>query len=495
MSAASDASGASAASSPSPAPSPPSGTPSVAARLDRLPLSGWHRRLIVIVGLGAFFDLYEVFLGGVLGAVLTDAWSLSGTQKSMVIAAAFLGMFAGANILSVAADRLGRRRMFLVNLALYSFFSLAAAFAPNLGVLLALRFLAGLGLGAELVLVDTYLAEFLPRRVRGRYISWAYTVGFVGVPIAALLGARLVASRELLGLAGWRWLLIFGAVGAFVIWAARSRLPESPRWLVSRGRGAEAAQVVAGIEERVTAGSAAALPPVPDEEPAPPVRRNVPLSEMFGPAYRRRTVMLWIFQVLQTVAYYGFGSLAPVVLVAKGYEVTESLTFAALSFLGYPIGSALAVPLIDRIERKLLIIGSAAGIGVFGIVFAAARLPWLIVTAGFLLTVCSNVFSNAFHTYQTEVFPTGMRSSAVGIAYSLSRLTSAVLPFVAVRVLDSAGATAVFTGSAVLIVLLCLDIALLGPRTTGRGLEAVAERPEGDPGAGTAAGKPTETTT
>jgi putative MFS transporter len=226
----------------------------------------------------------------------------------------------------------------------------------------------------------------------------------------------------------------------------------------------------------VRAESGGELPPVPDDEPAAPVRRNVPLREMFRADYRRRTVMLWIFQVLQTVAYYGFGSLAPVVLLSKGYEITESLTFASLSFLGYPIGSALAVPLIDRIERKLLIIGSAAGIGVCGIVFAAARLPWLIVLAGFLLTVCSNIFSNGFHTYQTEIFPTGMRSSAIGIAYSLSRLTSAVLPFVAIRVLDLAGATAVFTGSAVLIVLLCLDIGLLGPRSTGRSLEAVAER-------------------
>jgi putative MFS transporter len=453
------------------------GSARIAARLDRLPLGRWHLRLITVVGLGAFFDLYEVFLGGVLGAVLADAWSLSSTQKSLVIASAFAGMFVGANVLSVAADRLGRRRMFLVNLAAYSVFSLAAACAPNLDTLLVLRFLAGLGLGAELVLVDTYLAEFLPRQVRGRQISWAYTVGFVGVPIAALLGARLVATRELAGVAGWRWLLVFGALGAFVIWAARTGLPESPRWLLAQGRTEEAEAVVGGIEERVRTATGRELPPVTDGGETAEVRRNVPLTEMFRGAYRRRTVMLWIFQVLQTVAYYGFGSLAPVVLLAKGYEVTTSLTYAALSFLGYPIGSALAVPLIDRMERKLLIIGSAAGIGVLGIVFAAARMPWLIVAAGFLLTVCSNVFSNAFHTYQTEIFPTGMRSSAIGVAYSLSRLTSAVLPFIAISVLDSAGATAVFTGSAVLIVLLCLDIGLLGPRTTGRSLETVAERP------------------
>ena len=255
-------------------------SPSPAARLDRLPVTGWHRRLLVVTGLGVFFDLYEIFLGGVLGAVLTETWSLSGTQKSTLIAAAFAGMFVGANVLSVAADRLGRRRMFLVNLAVYSLFSLLAAFSPNLDVLLVLRFLAGLGLGGELILVDTYLAEFLPRGVRGRYISWAYTVGFLGVPIAALLGARLVASRELLGMDGWRWLLVFGGLGALVVWAARSRLPESPRWLTARGRQDEASALVDGIEARVRAESGRPLPPVLDGHRW--VRRDVPLGEMFA---------------------------------------------------------------------------------------------------------------------------------------------------------------------------------------------------------------------
>ena len=150
----------------------------------------------------------------------------------------------------------------------------------------------------------------------------------------------------------------------------------------------------------------------------------MPLAEMFRGDQRRRTVMWWIFQVLQTVGYYGFGSLAPVVLTAKGHTVTESLLYAALSFCGYPIGSALSIPLIDRIERRTLIIASALGIAGCGLAFGFATPPGPIVTFGFLLTVCSNVFSNAFHVYQTEIFPTGLRSSAIGIAYSLSRLTS-----------------------------------------------------------------------
>ncbi|WP_306320879.1 MULTISPECIES: MFS transporter [unclassified Streptomyces] len=449
-------------------------------RLDRLPVGPWHRRLTAIVGVGAFFDLYEVFLGGVLAAALAESWQLSGTEKSWLIASGFLGMFVGANVLSVLADRFGRRKMFLVNLGLYSLFSLGCAFAQDATQLSVLRFLAGLGLGAELVLVDTYLAEFLPRKVRGRYIAWAYTLGFVGVPVAALLGARLVAERELFGVDGWRWLLVAGALGAAFIQLLRTRLPESPRWLAARGRQEEAEAVVRDIEHRQASPAVEARGPGQSPETSTPARPaeaadagKVPLGRMFKAPYARRTVMWWIFQVLQTVGYYGFGSLAPVVLQAKGHTVTESLSYAALSYLGYPVGSALSVPLIDRIERRTLIILSALGIAVCGLVFGFADASWLIVGAGFLLTVCSNVFSNAFHVYQTEIFPTGMRSSAIGIAYSLSRLTSVVLPFVAIDVLEDLGADAVFIGSGVLMVVLCLNVRILGPRTTGRSLESI----------------------
>ncbi|MFI1616541.1 MFS transporter [Streptomyces lydicus] len=458
----------------SPTPERRGGTPDghrAAARLDRLPPSRWHRRITLVVGIGAFFDLYEIFLGGVLAAVLAQQWHLGHTAKSWVIAAGFLGMFAGANVLSVLADRFGRRRMFLVNLGAYALFSLLCAFAPNLSWLLALRALSGLGLGAELVLVDTYLAEFLPRAVRGRYIAWAYTLGFVGVPVAALLGARLVAAHQPLGVDGWRWLLVAGALGAAFIQLMRRQLPESPRWLTVQGRGEEAERIVAGLEERVARETGGSLPSVPETETVP--ERKVPLGEMFRGDHRRRTVMWWIFQVLQTVGYYGFGSLAPVVLTAKGHTVTESLLYAALSFCGYPLGSALSVPLIDRIERRTLIIASALGIAGCGLAFGFADATWAIVAFGFLLTVCSNVFSNAFHVYQTEIFPTGLRSSAIGIAYSLSRLTSVVLPFVALSVLDDLGPAAVFSASAGLMLLLCLDVALLGPRTTGRSLERI----------------------
>lgn len=433
---------------------------------------------MVLVGLGTFFDLYEVFLGGVLAPVLAKEFGLGSTGKALVIAAGFAGMFVGANVLSVAADRLGRRRVFILNLLVYSLFSLAAAFSPNIETFLILRFLAGMGLGAELVLVDAYLAEFAPSRVRGRMTAWAYTIGFLGVPLAALLGGRLVARQELFGIDGWRWLLVFGGLGAVLVLALRTQLPESPRWLESRGRDAEARNVVAAIVRKVAPQTP--LPPAPaasdiaalGDDEAPSVGEVLRIAFR---DYRSRTVMLVIFQILQTVAYYGFATLAPLVLVSKGFTVTDSLGYAALSFAGYPLGSLVSVPLVERFERKYLIIAAALGIAVFGIVFAAAGSVMVIVAAGFLLTAVSNVFSNAFHIYQAEIFPTAIRTTASGIAYSLSRATSTVLPFVAVPALATLGPVAVFSGSAVLIVLLCLDVAVLGPRSTGLELEHVQQ--------------------
>lgn len=455
------------------------GTPSLAARLDRVPISGWHRQITAIVGVGSFFDLYEVFLGGVLAAVLAKQWHLGSSGKAVVIAAAFAGMFVGANVMSRLADRIGRRRVFMINLASYSLLSLIAAFSPNLTFFVIIRFLSGVGIGAELVLVDTYLSEFLPGRVRGRYISWAYVVGFLGVPVAALIGARTVAQHQVLGLDGWRWLLIAGGLGAVFVLLIRRRLPESPRWLETTSRRDEAEQIVLEVERRSGVETALAPSPVPQTagaaHPVPEAPPRVRLAELFGPECRRRTVMMMVFNVLQTVGYYGFGTLAPLVLASKGYTVTSSLGYAALAFCGYPIGALLAVPIVERMERKYLIIVSVVAIAVLGIVFGSATNTVVIVSAGFLLTVASNVFSNAYHVYQAEIFPTRVRSTAVGMCYSLSRAVSAVLPFVAVAALDGFGPVGVFGGAAVVMAVLCLDVGLFGPRSTGLSLEESAE--------------------
>ncbi|OAT69766.1 MFS transporter [Mycobacteroides immunogenum] len=445
--------------------------------LDTLPITRWHWRFVVLVGLGIFFDLYEVFLGGILAPVLAVQFHLDSFGKACVISAVFAGMFLGANILSMAADRFGRRRVFMTNLLVYSGFSLASAFAPDIVTFCVLRVLSGVGLGAELVLADTYLAELLPARSRGKMTAWSYTIGFLGVPVAAMLGGKLVVQHSILGLDGWRWLLVFGSFGALLVLCMRTALPESPRWLESRGRSVEA--------EAVVSAAVAKCPPDSNAQNLSGRQRSSlcadnsdvggpKIKELLAIAYRDhrpRLAMLLIFQVLQTAAYYAFGILAPLVLINKGLDIAEALSYSALSFAGYPLGALASVLLVDRYERKYLVIASALGIAFFGIVFAGAANVAVAVIAGFLLTVVSNVFSTAMHIYQAEIFPTEIRATASGTAYSLSRATATLLPFVAIPILTTFGPVGVFWGSAILIIVLCLDVAILGPRTTGKKLE------------------------
>lgn len=451
--------------------STPSVTASIAARMDRLPITRTHRLATVAVGLGMFFDIYEVFLSGVLSGVLATEFHLTKAALAPVLASTFIGMFLGALVLGRVADRLGRRRAFLLNLGLYSAFSLLGAFSPTAVWLMVTRFFAGLGLGAELPLADTYLTDLLPADRRGRYLAWAYTVSFAGVPFVGFL-AHSLFETTVLGLAGWRWIFIIGSLGSLVVFFLRRGLPESPRWLESVGRTEEAERIVAEFESEARAGGGQLADPEPSETTdTSPAGSSV--RDLFRPPYLRRIVMMSVFHLFQTVGYYGFGTMVPLVLAAKGFPVGQSLLFTAVTYLGYPVGSALSLPVVERVERKWLIIGALVGMAGFGLAFASSHAMTPILVFGFLYTATSNVFSNAYHVYQAEIFPTALRSTAASGTYSLSRLSTALMPFVLVPLLASAGVTALFTVVCAALAVVAVNVAVLGPRTTGRRLEAV----------------------
>jgi len=471
-------------SEPGLAPTPGSGGPttggSIAARMDRLPITRTHRHATVAVGLGMFFDIYEVFLAGVLSGVLTTQFHLTKAALAPVLGSTFIGMFLGALILGRAADRFGRRGAFLLNLALYSAFSLLGAFSPNAVWLMITRFFAGLGLGAELPLADAYLSDLLPARRRGRYIAWAYTISFVGVPFVGFL-AHSLFEITVLGLAGWRWIFIIGALGSVVVFFLRRGLPESPRWLETVGRTEQAEQITARFEAEARADGHELADPATDAPadttPASDTPARTPgvepIRNLFRPPYGRRTGMMLVFHLLQTFGYYGFGTLVPVVLAAKGFPVGQSLLFTAVTYLGYPVGSALSLPFVERVERKFLIIGAAIGMALFGVLFGMSHAMAPILIFGFLYTATSNVFSNSYHIYQAEIFPTGLRSTAASGTYALSRLTTAVMPFILVPLLNKSGVGALFAVVCGAMAVVALNVAVLGPRTTGRRLETV----------------------
>jgi len=443
----------------------------IGERLNSLPVGKVHKKITTLIGVGLFFEFFEVFLAGVLSSVLQEKFHISANIMPLLLGSSFLGMFFGAIFLSGMADRFGRKRVFIVNLTIYSIASLLIALSPNVALVIVFRFIAGFGLGSQPALCDTYMSEIIPAQKRGRYIAWAYTLSFLAIPIEGFL-ARFLVPLSPLGLDGWRWMFLIGAVGAIIVFIGARSLPESPLWLVSVGRSGEAEKIYRKLAEGASVSEPKAAP-VKTQEITNKKQEKVPYSAIFKKPLLKGTVMIYIFQIFQTIGYYGFGTLAPVVLASKGYTITSSLEYVALSFIGYPLGSLLSVPLIERIDRKWLVVLSAFGMGVFGLMFGMASSPSLIIIAGFIYTIVSNIFSNAFHTLMVEIFPTAVRATAAGGAYSISRIMSGLMPFVLLPVLHSSGASMMFTIVAGAMLILILDVGLLAPSTTGKSLELV----------------------
>ncbi|MFD6161195.1 MFS transporter [Nocardia sp. NPDC060256] len=408
-------------------------------RLDELPVRPIHRKLVALVGAGLFFDLYELFLAGTITGVLKQEMHLSTFQLSGILASAFAGQFLGALVIGRLSDVFGRRRMFMINIALYSGFTLLGAFSPNIMFLMATRFLAGLGIGAEMTVSDTYLSEVVPPQVRGRMIAMAYTIGFCAVPTVGFLAKWLVPLQPF-GVDGWRWLFVIGGLGAAVVVVARRDMPESPHWLAR--------------QQNKTQG--------------------LPFSAIVRPPYRGKTTLFSAVMILQVFGYYGFGTLAVLVLDRKGFEVVTSLSYLAITYLGYPLGSLLAIPLMERIERKYLVMGTATLMALFGLTFGFATSVPLILLSGGLFTIASNVFSDAIHAYLPESFPTAVRGTASGATYSLSKVSTALLPFLLLPLLDRAnGPGLVFSVITVALLVMVALVGVWGPITGRRALDEV----------------------
>jgi putative MFS transporter len=332
------------------------------------------------------------------------------------------------------------------------------------------RLLAGIGIGVELVTIDTYLAELMPKHLRGRAFVANAAIQFSILPVSAGLAWWLVPQSPF-GIAGWRWLVAIGAFGAVAVWFIRRRLPESPRWLAQHGRVEEANRIASWLEAGAVVAHPAQLPIVPPEQ-APVARGS--LGEIWRPPYLRRTIMLILFNVFQSVGYYGFANWVPTLLIKNGITITHSLQYTFIIAIAAPCAPLLFFGLADRVERKWLVMVSALGVAVFGLIFAQVRSPVAVIGFGVLVTVANNIMSFAFHTYQAELYPTRIRAVAVGFVYSWSRLSVVFMAFVIAFTLRDFGVSGVFTLIAGSMVIVIVATGLLGPRTRNLSLEEIA---------------------
>ena len=454
-------------------------TASVTARLDRLPATRtiWH--LVILLSLGGVFEFYDLFFTGYVVPGLVKSGLLAHvkvgifTGPAAFVAATFFGLWIGTLVFGYVADRYGRRTIFTFSLLWYCLFTLLMAFATTGGWLLALRAIAGIGIGVELVTIDTYIAELVPKDMRGRAFAVNQGIQFGVVPIVALLAWLLVPAAPL-GFDGWRWVVVIGAVGAIFVWFIRLGVPESPRWLVQHGRREEADRVTTMLERRVAADLGGAALPPPLASAAPEIQAEGSFAEIWAPPYRSRTIMMMVFQFFQTVGFYGFASWVPTLIAQKGINLGTSLEYAFIIAIANPFGPFLAFGIADRIERKWMIVGAAVGIAVFGLLFAFQSTMALLILFGVLITLSNNILSFSFHAYMTELFPTRVRARAVGFVYSFSRVSTVFVAFVIGWFLKTGGVPAVFGFIAVSMLIVIISIGGFGPKTRSLQLEAIS---------------------
>ncbi len=441
------------------------------ARLDRRPISSFHYRIFWLVGAGMFFDGYDLYIaGGVLASAIQTKFSTA-PQNLQFISLTFVGMTLGALITGFVGDKFGRRFTYQINLLIFGLASLAAAFAQDMNQLIACRFMQGLGLGAEIVVGYSTLTEFVPPKTRGRWLSMMAFLVVAGFPVTALLGYLIIPAW------GWRPMFIIAGVGSLVVWYLRKNLPESPRWLESQGRTAEAESLMQSIERESGGGGGGGgtLPPV---VVVPAQVAQVAASDMLRPPLLQRLIVgSWVLITINTLIF-GFVIFLPQFFLRQGLTIANSLAYTLVLSVASLVGCAVGAYLSDAIGRRASIIGASIVTIVSGYIYArfsAASDPAIVLSVGFVLIVAIYVQTAIlFGVYTPELFPTEIRLRANGICNTFGRGATVVSPFIVGALMASYQLPGVVWLMIGLVVVQIVVVWAWGVEPRNRGLEDVA---------------------
>ena len=446
------------------------GAGSAVHQLDQLPLSRFHWRLLLISGIGWLFDAMDVLVVGSVVAAVSREWQLDATQAQWINTANLAGLFFGALASGILADGLGRRFVFAATLLLYSVFSGLSAAATGIGMLMALRFLAGLGLGGELPVAATMVSEFMPAKRRGFMVVllesfWAY-----GSVAAALIAFLVIPTW------GWRVALLLGSLPAFYAFIIRRALPESPRYLESKGRHAEAAAIVRQIAAE---SDVAYVPPSPVAPQIAAVASPAGVSQLFSPRYRRRTLVLWVMWATMNFSYYGIFLWLPLQFTRRGFSLEQALLFNLIIAITQIPGYFSAAYFVERLGRKPTFVAylllAAAGAFFFGQEALSARNIPAILIWGSVVSFFNLGAWGVVYTYTPELYPTTLRGTGSGWAAACGRIFAFLAPLsIAYQIAVFGSDQTVFLVFTVVMVLGGLVVWRFGPETRGRSLDELA---------------------
>jgi MFS transporter, putative metabolite:H+ symporter len=447
----------------------------ISARIERLPFSGFHRRLLLMGGLGYTFDAMDAAVLAFLLPVLRKDWGLTSVQTGVLGSGTFIGYFLGAMAAGLLGDLIGRRKVMMWALVIYCVASLASAFANDWGFFLGTRIVAGLGTGAESAIVAPFLSEFVAKRYRGAFtgsLAGFFSFGFVA---AALLGYLVIPLAP----NAWRVVMVITALPILMLLWWRRALPESPRWLDARGRHAEAEAIVAGVEAELAAAGvqleplpASAGTHVPLAAGRASVMANV--KALWSAKLARITAMTWLMWLSITFSYYAFFTWIPGLLVQNGMTITRSFSYSLVMYIAQIPGYFSGAWLNEKLGRQFTIASYMILGGISALGLALTRTDAGIMASGVLLSFFMNGTYAGVYAYTPEVFPTDVRATGTGMASSIGRLGAIAAPILVGYVYPLLGFPGVFGATTLVLLVGALAVVLMGVQTRGRSLEDIA---------------------
>jgi putative MFS transporter len=438
----------------------------ISDRLDRLPTSWFHAKILIVAALSLLFDTLDTAVTGFVLASLRTTWHFDAKTIGVVSAIGLSGYLVGSAICGFVADHIGRKKTILFTLILYSVFSAWRGFSNTVGVFAFLNFLTWFFVGAESSTVPPYLAELWPARTRGKLVGWM--MGFFGAGIAL----SSVWSWMIIPTLGWRWTLFLTAPFALVGGIMRWVLPESPRWLIRAGRPSDAEAVMLRIEREVLKSSGQLLTPViPGQSRQQLTTRRADPRELLGAAYRSITLMLWAAWFAEYGVLYTYQIFLPTILAAEGRSTVKSFGYSVVIYSSVIPGYVLGGYVVEWLDRKYTILISFVAIAAFGTLFGHSQLPAQIMTFAGLTVFFLSIGSTAIYTYTPELHPTEIRATAMGIASAWGRVGAVTMLLVFGHFFATLGRSLLFLCIDPVLIVAAVVVLFFGPSTRGRPLK------------------------
>lgn len=447
----------------------------IAERLERLPMSGFHIKVLTLACLAWLIEAFDIGLIGVVLPSLHKLWELTPKQTGSLAAITAVGIVIGVLPTGVLADHFGRKRLLMVGLTWYTVITGLTAFAPSFEWLLFLRFVAGLGMGMMFPIPYAMVSEFVTLRHRGRFTGIMDSFLSAGYFVSPALAAIIIPHTALD--VGWRIFFILGGIPLFYVFAIWRLMPESPRWFEVKGRDKEAEATMSRIEREVEDSTGRPLPPV-DRTRARAVvvsRGRVPVGTLFSAAYLRRTIMCWLALGCTFFIFYAIQIFMPTVVEKMGFSLTTAFVFTSIIVAASIIGKFLEAYLVERWGRKIVIVGFTLIALVCALFFGYLRDPVTVLIVGALMSFFGIGVDPAVKVYVAENYPTRVRATGVAFTEGIGRLLAgAIAPYYFAIVLDAWGPGGSFRFVAAVAVIGVLAVALLGKETKAQMLEDVS---------------------